>query len=98
MVLLNRLNSKRVKLRRRIRIKRLCKNVAGIGLVVSQTALLVALLVFAFHSIIGLAAAPYIMGGLFGLMKKKRFKWVNGKYSSCKKLYEKLMLLQKGFI
>jgi hypothetical protein len=96
MVLLNRLNSKRVKLRRRIRIKRLCKNVAGIGLVVSQTALLVALLVFVFHSIIGVAAAPYIMGGLFGLMKKKRFKLVNGKNSSCKKLYEQIDVAAKG--
>lgn len=94
--LLNRLNSKRLKLRRKITIKRLCKKVGGIGLVVSETALLVALLVFAFHSIIGLAAAPYVVGGSFGLMKKKRSKWENGKYNSCEKLYEQVDVAAKG--
>ncbi|AES74062.2 transmembrane protein [Medicago truncatula] len=93
--LLNRLNSKRLKLKRRITIKRLCKKVGGIGLVVSETALLVALLVFAFHSIIGLAAAPYVVGGSFGLMKK-RSKWENKKYNSCEKLYEQIDVAAKG--
>lgn len=94
MVLLNRLNSKRLKLRRRIRIKRLCKKVGGIGLIVSQTTLLVALLFFAFHSIIGLAAAPYVVGGFLGLMKKKK-RFV--KYSTCsEKLYEQIDVAAKG--
>ncbi|XP_058785474.1 UPF0496 protein At1g20180-like [Vicia villosa] len=96
-LLLDRLNSKKLKLRRRIRIKRLCKKVGGIGLIVSQTALLMALLLFAFHSIIGLAAAPYVMCGFFGLMKKKkRFKGVYGKYGSSEKLYEQIDVAAKG--
>ncbi|CAK8569133.1 unnamed protein product [Lathyrus sativus] len=94
-LLLDRLNAKRLKLRRRTTIKRLCKKVGGIGLIVSQAALLMALLLVAFHSIIGLAAAPYVMGGFFGLMKK-RFKGVHGKYGSCEKLYEQIDVAAKG--
>lgn len=98
-LLLNGINSKKQRLRRRIKIKRFCYKVGVIGLVISQSALLVALLVLAFHSIIGVVAAPCIMGGLFGLTRKKRFKWVHERLnanSSSRRLYEQLDAAAKG--
>jgi len=73
MTLLRRLTSKKWKIQSTLAIKRVCKRVGGIGLVVSQCVLLVALLVFTLHSIIGLVAAPCI-ASLFGLVIGKRFK------------------------
>ncbi|KAJ1376118.1 hypothetical protein SESBI_50279 [Sesbania bispinosa] len=96
LLLFNRLNSKRRKIRR-LTIKRVCKKVGAIGLVISQTALLVALLVLAFHSIIGLVAAPCVMSGLLGLMRK-RFKLVHERHGvkSSRRLYEQLDVAAKG--
>ncbi|KAL5144363.1 hypothetical protein HKD37_06G014692 [Glycine soja] len=72
MTLLRMLLSKKRKIQRILTIKRVCKKVGGIGLIVSPSVLLVALLVFAFHSVIGLVVvAPCIVG----LVIRKRFKW-----------------------
>lgn len=63
MTLLSRLLSKKRKIQRILTIKRVCKKVGGIGLIVSPSVLLAALLVFAFHSVIGLVVvAPCIVG------------------------------------
>ncbi|MED6106377.1 hypothetical protein PIB30_004150 [Stylosanthes scabra] len=75
-VLLQRLKSKRGKIRRMLTIKRVCKKVGGIGIIASFSALIVALVVFAFHSVVGIMAAgimaaPCIVGGSFGLMRKR---------------------------
>ncbi|XP_062023075.1 UPF0496 protein At1g20180 [Rosa rugosa] len=69
--LLNNLTSRQKKIRRRAKRNRILKKVGGVGLVVSHSALLLALLVFAFHSMIGLVAAPAIMSCSIGLCKKK---------------------------
>lgn len=71
LVLLHRLTSKHIKIKRITKLKRICKRVGGAGLVISHTALLVALLMFAFHSIIGIAAAPALMACSIGILKKK---------------------------
>ncbi|XP_061359300.1 UPF0496 protein At1g20180-like [Gastrolobium bilobum] len=97
MLLLNRLKTKREKIRRGLTIKRVLKKVGGIGLVISHSALLVALLVLALHSIIGLVAAPCIVGSVFCLFKKG-FRWVHKRFrtSSSKRLYEQLDVAAKG--
>ncbi|KAF3446822.1 hypothetical protein FNV43_RR12002 [Rhamnella rubrinervis] len=71
LVLLHRLTSKHKKIKRITKLKKICKKVGGAGLVISLTALLIALLIFAFHSIIGIAAAPALMACSVGLCKKK---------------------------
>ncbi|RDX95663.1 UPF0496 protein, partial [Mucuna pruriens] len=90
MVLLRTLISKRGKTQRTLTIKRFCNKVGGIGLIVSQSALLVALLVFAFHSVIGLVAVPCI-ASMFGLVMRKRFNT-----NSCMRLCEQLDVAAKG--
>ena len=100
MVLLHRLKSKRGKIQRMLTIKRVCKKVGGIGIVGSYSALVVALLVFALHSIVGLMAAPCIVSGLFGLIRK-RFKRARERFStrtrsSSKRLYDQLDVAAKG--
>jgi len=96
MTLLSRLLSKKRKIQRILTIKSVCKKVGGIGLIVSQGVLMVALLVFAFHSVIGfVAAAPCIVG----LVMKKRFKRSCERFNtrnSCMKLCEQLDVAAKG--
>lgn len=62
LVLLQRITSTIKKIKRREKLRRICKKAGGVGLVVSNTALLIALLVLAFHSILGIAAAPALIG------------------------------------
>ncbi|XP_050363241.1 UPF0496 protein At1g20180 [Argentina anserina] len=69
--LLNNLSSRQKKIRRRAKRHSVLKKVGGVGLVVSHSALSIALLVFAFHSMIGLVAAPAIIACSVGLCKKK---------------------------
>ncbi|XP_057435087.1 UPF0496 protein At1g20180-like [Lotus japonicus] len=98
MLLLQRLNSKRGKTQRRLIIKRVCKKVGKTGLVILQSALVVASLVVAFHSIIGIVVAPCIMGSFFGFMRK-RFKWVHKRQRSrntSEGLYQQLDVAAKG--
>ncbi|KAH1120200.1 hypothetical protein AAZX31_17G246500 [Glycine max] len=100
--LLKRLKSTSKEIRRRLTLKRVCKKVAGIALITSHSVVLVALLVFAFHSIVGLVAAPSIVGGLVGLFVKKgrqRFMSIssNNNNNNCEeRLCEQLDLAAKG--
>lgn len=80
-VLLRRLKSRTRKIRRRIAFKILCKKIGGIGLVISYTTLLIATLILAIHSIVGIVAAPGILGGLLSLCRKK-FKGTRAKVTA----------------
>lgn len=71
MVLLHRLTSKHKKIRRRAKFNRFCKKVGGYSLVISHSALVIGLLVISLHSIVGLLAAPGLLGFLLCLFKKK---------------------------
>ncbi|GKU90143.1 hypothetical protein SLEP1_g4183 [Rubroshorea leprosula] len=71
MELLHKLTSKQKKIKRRTKLKRLCKRIGGVGLVVSHSALVAALLVLAFHSMIGIIAAPGLIACFLGFPKKK---------------------------
>lgn len=86
LVLLHRLTSANKKIKRRAKLRRICKKVGGVGLVVSQTALLIALLVFAFHSILGMAAAPALIGCSLALHRKKKME--RAQESAGKRLHE----------
>ncbi|CAJ1973190.1 unnamed protein product [Sphenostylis stenocarpa] len=97
-ILLRMLTSKKEKIQRTLAIKRVCKKVGGIGLVVSQSLLLVALLVFAVHSIVGLVAAP-CMASFVGLAIRKRFKRSRerlNRNSKSMRLCEQLDVAAKG--
>ncbi|OIW06295.1 hypothetical protein TanjilG_17670 [Lupinus angustifolius] len=96
--LLHRLKSKRRRIRRTISLKRVCKRLGGVVLVTSHCAILVTLLVFSFHSIVGLVAAPAIVGGLVGLFMK-RIKMKNENFSTtsyCERLCDQLDVSTKG--
>ncbi|KAL2319059.1 hypothetical protein Fmac_032935 [Flemingia macrophylla] len=92
--LLHSLRSTRRKIRRRLTLKRVCKNIAGVALVTSHSVILVALLVFAFHSMVGLVAAPSILCGLIGLFVKKDRERVG--LRACERLCEQLDVAAKG--
>ncbi|PON73426.1 hypothetical protein PanWU01x14_059300 [Parasponia andersonii] len=62
LVLLHKLTSKQKKIKRREKLRKICKKVGGVGLVISHSLLSVALLVFALHGVFGLVAAPAVMG------------------------------------
>ncbi|KAM1423524.1 hypothetical protein TB2_015759 [Malus domestica] len=69
--LFDRLILKHKKVRRASKRNRICKKVGGVGLVVSHTALLIALLVFAIHSMIGIVVAPALIACSLGLCARK---------------------------
>ncbi|MED6185953.1 hypothetical protein PIB30_062080 [Stylosanthes scabra] len=106
MELLHGLRSKRVKIQRKLTWKKICKKLAGIGVVAAHSAVVVALLVFCFHSIVGLVAAPGILGGLVGLLMKRLFKGKNNNHhnkngrtrrsSYCERLCEQLDVAARG--
>jgi hypothetical protein len=95
MELLHRLTSKRKKIQRKIALNSVCKKVGGIALVTSHGAILIALLVVSFHSVVGLVAAPSIVGGLVGLFIKK-IKIRLRRSSYCERLCEQLDAAAKG--
>lgn len=95
--LLHRLKSKRRKNHRRLTLKRVCKRLGGIALITSHGAILIALLVLSFHSIVGLVAAPSIVGSLACLFIK-RMKRVRENFStsSSERLCDQLDVAAKG--
>lgn len=102
MELLHRLTSKRGKIRRRLTLKRVCKKVGGIALVTSHSAILIALLVLSFHSIVGLVAAPGLVGLfikgliLFKRSGKERLCRTRTSSSDDERLCEQLDVAAKG--
>lgn len=61
-VLLHGLTSEKKRIMRKAKFRRICIRVGGGCLVISHTALLIALLVIAIHSMAGIVAAPGLMG------------------------------------
>lgn len=95
MELLQRLTSKRGKIKRRLTLISVCKKVGGIALVTSHAAILIALLVISIHSVVGLVAAPSIVGGLVGLFIK-RIKRIRVRKSYSERLWGQLDAAAKG--
>ncbi|KAK7382929.1 hypothetical protein VNO78_28593 [Psophocarpus tetragonolobus] len=91
--LLQRLKSTRKEIKRRLTWKRVCKKVAGIALITSHSVVVVGLLVFAFHSIVGMVAAPSIVGGLVSVLVKKGDERVG---CGCERVCEQLDVAAKG--
>ncbi|KAL3593015.1 hypothetical protein D5086_011655 [Populus alba] len=71
LVLLHGLNSEQRKITRKAKFRRVCMKVGGGCLVISHTALLIALLVIAIHGIVGIVAAPVIMGCSLYVFRKQ---------------------------
>ncbi|KAL6212758.1 hypothetical protein ACLB2K_017976 [Fragaria x ananassa] len=97
--LLNSLTSRQQKILRRAKRNRILKKVGGVGLVVSHSALLIGLLVFAFHSMIGIVAAPAIMACSAGLCKKKMEsgeQWLKSRFDVHEIHGEQLDVAAKG--
>ncbi|ESQ34777.1 hypothetical protein EUTSA_v10007842mg [Eutrema salsugineum] len=73
--LLARLTSKKRKIRRKVRFIRCCKKLGGYSLVISHSAIVITLLIIALHSILGVLAAPALLGLCsLGLWRKKKVK------------------------
>ncbi|CAN7021614.1 hypothetical protein IGI04_022668 [Brassica rapa subsp. trilocularis] len=71
--LLARLKSKRRRIRRKIRLFTFCKKLGSYSLVISHIAIVITLLTVALHSILGVLAAPALLG-LCCLLRKKKIK------------------------
>lgn len=95
MELLHRLTSKRKKIQRKIALISVCKKVGGIALVTSHAAILIALLVVSFHSVVGLVAAPSIVGCFVGLFIKRIKNRIKIR-SNSERLCEQLDAAAKG--
>ncbi|KAG6704758.1 hypothetical protein I3842_07G148700 [Carya illinoinensis] len=72
MILLQRLTSKYRKMKRRDRFRRIWKKVCGTTLFISQSALLILLLICALHGMVGIVAAPALFAFSLGLSWKRR--------------------------
>lgn len=72
--LFRKLTSKREKIKRQAKCKKISKQVGSVCLVISHTTLVIALLVLAFHSIFGIIAAPGIATCFIAMKKKKKNK------------------------
>ncbi|XP_062098574.1 UPF0496 protein At1g20180-like [Humulus lupulus] len=106
MVLLHKLTSKQKKIKRRENLIKICKKVGGVGLVISHSLLLVALLVFAIlHGMFGLVAVPAVMGCSSIYLGKKRkldsaarnrVGWGTGRVTSGGGVGEQLDVAAKG--
>ncbi|KAK8705709.1 hypothetical protein V6N13_049303 [Hibiscus sabdariffa] len=69
--LFRKLTSKREKIRRKAKFKRISKRIGGLCLVISNTALVIALLILVFHSMFGIIVAPGLAAAWFVCIRKK---------------------------
>ncbi|KAG4214250.1 hypothetical protein ERO13_A01G109500v2 [Gossypium hirsutum] len=72
--LFRKLTSKREKIKRKAKSKKISKQIGSLCLVISNTTLVIALLILAFHSMIGIVAAPGVAAWFIGIRKKKKKK------------------------
>ncbi|AAF79896.1 UPF0496 protein [Arabidopsis thaliana] len=73
--LLTKLTSKKRRIRRKIRFFKFCKKLGGYSLVITHSAIVITLLIIALHSILGVFAAPALLGLCsFCLLRKKKAK------------------------
>ena len=95
--LLPKLVSKSKKTRRRAKFNRLCKRVAGFSLIISYSAVAVALVVLAIHSIVGIVIAPGLMGCFVGAVRN-RYVFARRGLGTCflERLGEQLDAAAKG--
>ncbi|KAL4278621.1 hypothetical protein GQ457_03G037920 [Hibiscus cannabinus] len=70
--LFHKLTSAREKLKRQAKFRRISKKIGSLLLVISHTTCIIALLMLAFHSLIGMIAAPGLAACLFGTRKTKK--------------------------
>lgn len=98
MLLFSSLTSKGKKIRRRAKFNKLLKKVGAYSLVISQTALLIALLVLILHSMVGIVAAPGLMVPCLVVFKRKLMKLVHRgpKTSLLEKFAAQLDVAAKG--
>ncbi|CAN0906158.1 UPF0496 protein At1g20180 [Linum grandiflorum] len=94
--LLRELNQKMCKIKRRAKLNRILKKLGGCGLVALHTTLMATLLAIAIHSLVGIIAAPAVVGcfGCFSAKKTKRSVLPRGK--SMEKLCSQLDVAAKG--
>ncbi|RVW20487.1 UPF0496 protein [Vitis vinifera] len=85
------------KTRRRAKFNRLCKRVAGFSLIISYSAVAVALVVLAIHSIVGIVIAPGLMGYFVGAVRN-RYVFARRGLGTCflERLGEQLDAAAKG--
>ncbi|KAF5740892.1 hypothetical protein HS088_TW11G00972 [Tripterygium wilfordii] len=74
--LLDRLTLKEKKMRRRVKLNRICKKIGGFSLIFAHSALMIALIVISLHSIIGIVAAPGLMACSLASLKSTKNKVV----------------------
>ncbi|KAK4859828.1 hypothetical protein QYF36_012662 [Acer negundo] len=74
MLLLKRLTLKCKKIRRRAKFRKILKKVGAYSLVISHSALIVAMLVLLLHSMVGIVAAPGFMASCLVLLKRRTKK------------------------
>ncbi|EEF52772.1 conserved hypothetical protein [Ricinus communis] len=97
LMLLHRLNSEQRKIRKKVKFNRICKKLGGYCLVITHTAILAAMLVMALHGIIGIVAAPGLIGcSLYFSRKKIKFFSGGVKTRLLEKLCAQLDLAAKG--
>ena len=100
--LFHKLTSKCEKIKRKAKSKRISKQIGSLCLVISHTTLVITLLVLAFHSMIGIIAAPGLAACFFGIRKKKKAGHhliSKGLRQAClKHLVHSLISQPKGFI
>ncbi|XP_050267739.1 UPF0496 protein At1g20180 [Quercus robur] len=97
MVLLQRLTSKHRKIKRNVRFGKIWKKVGGVALVMSHSAILILLLLFALHSIVGIVAAPALLACSLGLCTKKmKGAWGGLKAKVLGKLGDQIDVAAKG--
>ncbi|KAA8528776.1 hypothetical protein F0562_036131 [Nyssa sinensis] len=95
--LLQRLTSKRRKVRRRARLSKCWKKIAGFSVVISCSAISVALLVLALHGMVGMVAAPGLIACCLCLVKRRSKLAGRGhKTSKLEKLSAQLEVAAKG--
>ncbi|CAN1824672.1 UPF0496 protein At1g20180, partial [Linum perenne] len=93
--LLHELTRKLRKIKRRAKLNRILKRVGGCGLVVIHTTLMATLLVIAIHSLVGIIAAPAVVG-CFGFLLSKKPKVLGLDEKSMEKVCSQLDVAAKG--
>ncbi|KAK9026205.1 hypothetical protein V6N11_039050 [Hibiscus sabdariffa] len=70
--LFRKLTSKREKIRRKAKFRRISKRIGSLCLVISNTALVIALLILVLHSMFGIIVAPGLAAAWFVCIRKKK--------------------------
>ncbi|KAE8731403.1 Single hybrid motif superfamily protein isoform 1 [Hibiscus syriacus] len=88
--LFRKLTLKLKKMRRKEKSKRISKQIGGLCLVISHTALVVALLILSFHSVFGIIAVPGLAALVICIRKKKKTRSSSHQQGPTRSLLERL--------